>query len=144
MRSVVTLLLVMIAFGGWGARAEDARTATLYKDPQCHCCAGYAEYLEQNGFEVIVKSTQEISAIKRVAGVPPELQSCHTAIIDGYVVEGHVPIDAVTRLLAERPAIRGISLPGMLQGSPGMSGEKEEPFTIYEIGGGPPKVYAVE
>lgn len=144
MRSVVTLLLVMIALGGWGARAEDARTATLYKDPECHCCAGYAEYLEENGFEVIVKSTQEISAIKRVAGVPPELQSCHTAIIDGYVVEGHVPIGAVERLLAERPAIRGISLPGMPMGSPGMSGEKENPFTIYEIGADPPKVFAVE
>jgi hypothetical protein len=78
--------------------------------------------------------------------VPPELQSCHTAIIEGYVVEGHVPIDVVERLLAERPAIRGISLPGMPAGSPGMGGQKVDPFTIYQItdGDGPPKVYVLE
>ncbi|KOX50538.1 metal-binding protein, partial [Streptomyces purpurogeneiscleroticus] len=72
------------------------------------------------------------------------LQGCHTLLIDGYVVEGHVPVAAVRRLLAERPAIRGISLPGMPAGSPGMDGEKTEPFTVYEIGDGAPKVFARE
>jgi hypothetical protein len=76
--------------------------------------------------------------------VPEPLQGCHTLLIDGYVVEGHVPVAAVKRLLAERPAIRGISLPGMPAGSPGMNGEKTEPFTVYEIGDGAPKVFARE
>ena len=69
---------------------------------------------------------------------------CHTTLVEGYVVEGHVPIGAVLRMLDERPAIRGISLPGMPAGSPGMFGEKAQPFTIYEIDDGAPKVYAVE
>lgn len=69
---------------------------------------------------------------------------CHTMIVDPYVVEGHVPARTIERLLRERPAIRGVSLPGMPAGSPGMSGQKTEPFVIYEISDGPPKVYAVE
>jgi hypothetical protein len=72
------------------------------------------------------------------------VEGCHTTLVDGYVVEGHVPIGPVLRMLAERPAIRGISLPGMPTGPPGMFGEKTEPFAIYEIGDGEPKVYAVE
>ncbi len=144
MRTILALLLLVTTVAASAVRAEDARTATLYKDPQCHCCAGYAEYLERNGFKVVVKSSDDLSIIKKLAGVRSELQSCHTAFIDGYVVEGHVPVAVLNRLLAERPAIRGISLPGMPQGSPGMGGQKEGPFTIYEITDGPPKVYAVE
>jgi hypothetical protein len=74
----------------------------------------------------------------------PALEGCHTMLVDGYVVEGHVPVNTLLRLLTERPEIRGISLPGMPAGSPGMDGEKTAPFTIYEIGEGPPRVYAVE
>ena len=80
----------------------------------------------------------------RQYGVPDALVGCHTTLVDGYVVEGHVPIGAVLRMLTERPAIKGISLPGMPAGSPGMFGEKTGPFTIYEIGDGRAKVYAVE
>ena len=80
----------------------------------------------------------------RQYGVPEALVGCHTTLFDGYVIEGHVPIGAVLRMLTERPAIKGISLPGMPAGSPGMFGEKTAPFTIYEIGDGPAKVYAVE
>ena len=76
--------------------------------------------------------------------MPEPLEGCHTTLVGGYVVEGHVPIGAVLRMLDERPAIRGISLPGMPAGSPGMFGEKAQPFTIYEIDDGEPKVYAVE
>lgn len=80
-----------------------------------------------------------------MANVPEELEGCHTIIIDGYVVEGHMPVSAIERLLAERPKIIGISLPGMPQGSPGMSGIKTAPFTVFEIGSNqPPKVFAVE
>ena len=126
------------------AAAEGDRTATLYKNPQCGCCEEYADYLRDKGFEVTVKATHDLSLIRREAGIPERLEGCHTTMVGGYVVEGHVPVRAIDRLLAERPVIKGISLPGMPQGSPGMTGRKTAPFTIYEIADGAPKVYWVE
>ena len=120
--------------------------ATLYKNPQCTCCEGYAAYLRQNGFAVDVKPTNDLTEISRKAGVPENLQGCHTMFVDGYVVDGHVPVNVVRKLLSERPAIAGITLPGMPEGSPGMPGHKQGPFTIYAVtkDGAPPKVYATE
>ena len=103
--------------------------AILYKDPQCGCCEGYAAYLKQNGFAVEVKPTIDLAEISRNAGVPTELQGCHTMFVDDYVVDGHVPVNVIRKLLAERPAIAGITLPGMPEGSPGMTGVKRAPFT---------------
>ena len=119
--------------------------ATLYKNPQCDCCEGYAAYLRQNGFEVEVKPTNDLAEISRKAGVPEELQGCHTTFINGYVVDGHVPVKVVRRLLSERPAIAGITLPGMPTGSPGMTGHKTGPFKIYAVSkdGTPPKIYEI-
>jgi hypothetical protein len=82
---------------------------------------------------VTVKETDKLAAISGKAGIPAELQGCHTSFIDGYVVDGHVPIEAVQKLLAERPAIKGLALAGMPTGSPGMPGPKDGPFTIYAI-----------
>jgi hypothetical protein len=144
MRIARTLLLLTAVLGTTPALAEEPRQATLYKNPQCGCCEGYADYLRTNDFEVTVKPTHDLSLLHQQHGVPESLAGCHTTLIDGYIVEGHVPIDAVIRLLTEKPAIKGISLPGMPAGSPGMSGEKTEPFTIYEIGEEEPRVYAVE
>jgi hypothetical protein len=124
--------------------AGEAPQATLYKYPQCGCCESYADYLRDNGFAVTVKPTHDLSLIKRQHGVPEALDGCHTMLVDGYVVEGHVPLKSLNRLLTERPDIKGISLPGMPLGSPGMTGTKSAPFTIYEISKGAPKVYAVE
>jgi hypothetical protein len=107
---------------------------TLYKSPECGCCESYADYLRQHGFAVASNPTNELAEISRKAGVPTELQGCHTAFIGDYVVDGHVPVEAITKLLAERPAIKGIVLPGMPEGSPGMSGKKAGPLTIYAIG----------
>jgi hypothetical protein len=143
-RNLLALILVAIALNSGPVRAEGPYAATLYKNPQCGCCEGYADYLRENGFEVTVKPTHDLSLLNRQYGVPEPLVGCHTTLVDGYVVEGHVPINAVLRLLNERPDIKGISLPGMPMGSPGMTGEKTAPFTIYEIGDGPAKVYAVE
>ena len=126
------------------ANAAMASEVKLYKNPQCGCCEEYAGYLKRNGFDVEVTSTPDLQEIKKQAGVPDELAACHTMLIDGYVVEGHVPLATLNRLLSERPGIQGISLPGMPLGSPGMTGTKTEPFTIYEITEGEPKVYAVE
>lgn len=101
-------------------------------------------YLRQNGFDVEVVDTDDLAPIKQQSDVPPALEGCHSTVVGDYVVEGHVPIDAVRRLLRDRPHIRGISLPGMPEGSPGMSGEKAGPFVIYEISDGAAKVYATE
>jgi hypothetical protein len=145
MRVLSLLLLVpTLALSTPAVAGESSRQATLYKNPQCGCCEGYANYLRENGFEVTVKPTHDLPLLHRQHGVAEPLVGCHTTLVNGYVVEGHVPIGALLRLLTERPTIKGISLPGMPAGSPGMSGEKTQPFTIYEIGEGEPKVNAVE
>ena len=141
LRSLMLALITL--FGVAMARAEPV-TATMYKNPQCGCCEEYAKYLRRNGFNVTVKETHNISLISRQNGVPEELAGCHTMLVGGYVVEGHVPVGAIKKLLTERPNIKGISLPGMPEGSPGMTGQKTEPFTIYEISDGEAKVFAVE
>jgi hypothetical protein len=114
------------------AHAE-AIPVTLYKNPECGCCDGYGDYLREHGFNVRAKATPDLSEISRKAGIPPDLEGCHTAFIGDYVVDGHVPVEAINKLLTERPAIKGITLPGMPLGSPGMAGAKTEPFTIYAI-----------
>src|SRR5262245_45124487 len=126
--------------------AQERKKATLYKNPQCDCCTGHARYLDENGFDVQVVETFDLPAVKREHGVPEALEGCHTILVDGYVVEGHMPADIIKRLLNEKPAIKGISLPGMPMGWPGMAGAKTGPFTVYEIGDGtgPAKVYATE
>jgi len=120
--------------------------ATLYKNPDCSCCEGYAAYLRDNGFDVDVKPTNDLAEISSKAGVPEELEGCHTMFVHGYVVDGHVPVDIIRKLLAEKPAIAGITLPGMPTGSPGMVGTKTEKFTIYAVtkDGKAPTVYATE
>jgi len=116
---------------------------TLYKNPQCECCEGYASYLGNHGFQVKVIPTNDLTVMGEKYGIPGgPLQPCHISLIGGYVVGGHVPIEVVDRLLSEKPQITGISLPGMPEGTPGMPGTKPSPLTIYEITKGPPKVYA--
>jgi hypothetical protein len=107
--------------------------AILYKDPHCSCCTGYADYLWAEGFDVTVKITDDLAKVSADAGVPAELQGCHSTFLGGYVVDGHVPAEAIRKLLAERPPIAGITLPGMPEGSPGMGGTKTEPFMIYAV-----------
>ncbi|WGS21090.1 MULTISPECIES: DUF411 domain-containing protein [unclassified Bradyrhizobium] len=118
--------------------------ATLYKNPQCTCCEGYAAYLRKSGFAVEVKPTNDLAEISQKAGVPEKYQGCHTMFVDGYVVDGHVPVEIVRKLLRERPAIAGITLPGMPAGSPGMYGQKTQAFSIYAVtkDGKPPTLYA--
>lgn len=118
--------------------------ATLYKTPQCGCCEDYASYLRDHGFKVGVIATHELDAIRAKHAVPESLGGCHTTLVGGYVVEGHVPVGAIRKLLADKPRIRGISLPGMPQGSPGMTGRKEAPFRVMTFGGGESKTYWVE
>jgi hypothetical protein len=144
-RRAILMLLVGGAAGivAPAARAVDhSKKVTLYKDPQCGCCEDYADYLRSNGFVVNIVPTHDLPLLDEKYGIPTDLQPCHISLIDGYVVGGHVPMKVVNRLLTERPAITGITLPGMPLGSPGMSGEKTEPFKIYEIAKGSRRVYA--
>jgi hypothetical protein len=122
--------------------AADRGQVTLYKNPQCGCCEGYADYLRHNGFKVTAVSTNDLTVMGQKYGIPDDLAPCHISLIGGYVVGGHIPIDVVNRLLLEKPQIVGITLPGMPEGTPGMPGQKPGPLEIYEIGKGPPKVYA--
>lgn len=128
----VTALAAMMLLPG--AALASATQATLYKSPSCGCCAAYAEYLETNGFDVEVVNRQDMAAVKAEAGVPVEQQSCHTTMIGRYTVEGHIPVDALDKLLDEKPFTRGITMPGMPMGSPGMGGTKQGPFEVYYIG----------
>ena len=105
--------------------------ATLFKNPQCGCCSAYAEHLRQSGYKVKEVPTEKMSLIKKSYGITDEMSSCHTTLINGYVIEGHVPINVVDKFLSEKPDVTGIFLPGMPMGSPGMGVEKEEPFRIY-------------
>ena len=90
---------------------------TPYKNPECGCCEGYADYLRQHGFEVTSTPTNDLTEISRKAGIPADLPGCHTAFIGNYVVDGHVPVEAIEKLRAERPSIKGVTLPGMPTGS---------------------------
>lgn len=147
MRRLILALALLVLPATLAHAGDAAREVTLYKTPFCGCCEEYAAYLREHGFAVTVHPTHELSAMSREAGIPEDFEGCHLAFVDGYTVSGHVPVATVERLLAERPDIKGITLPGMPMGSPGMTGSKDEPFTIYAIsgdGGDAPAVYAVE
>lgn len=102
----------------------------VHKSPTCGCCTAWVGHLRDAGFRVEVEDTNDLPAVKREAGVPFDLQSCHTAVVEGYVVEGHVPAEDVRRLLAERPEVRGLAVPGMPVGSPGMEGPNPQPYDV--------------
>jgi hypothetical protein len=138
---IVGLLLLTVA-GLQSTRATEAVEATLYKNPGCQCCDDYAAYLRQHDFNVTVVESPDLEQFKREQAIPLNLQSCHTMLVDGYAVEGHVPVTVIEKLLHEQPEIRGVSLPGMPSGSPGMTGQKQEPFEIYTIMNGEASVYA--
>jgi len=118
---------------------------TLYKSPTCGCCEKYVSYLQQNGFVVKAINQNDMDSIKKRYGVE-RVASCHTALINGYVVEGHVPVSAINKLIKEKPAIAGISVPGMQMNSPGMGEMKKGTLTVYSIpkGDEPLKVFTVE
>lgn len=143
----ILLLLMIGAAIAAPAMAAPAIQATLYKNPNCHCCRRYADYLDQHGFDVKLVDTNKLPQIQRAHGVPSDLEGCHVMLVDGYVVDGLVPVDVVQRMLRERPAITGITLPGMPMGAPGMDGpgmQKQGPLVVYAFGHGKPSVYATE
>ena len=105
----------------------------VFKTPSCGCCYGYVLFLEKEKFNVKQTDMRSLHSIKQKYNIPLEMQSCHTTIIGKYFIEGHVPLEAVNKLLKEQPNIDGIALPGMPIGTPGMPGKKEEPFVVYQL-----------
>ena len=107
---------------------------SVHKDPTCGCCSGWVEHLQKAGFITKVFDTKDIDAVKKRLGVPDDLAACHTAEVAGYVIEGHVPAAALTRFLAEKPHAKGLAVPGMPVGSPGMEGDNAEPYEVVLFG----------
>jgi hypothetical protein len=114
--------------------AAETVSVTMYKNPNCQCCSKWATYLENNGFSVEEIPTDTLASVKKQKGVPDQLGACHTAVIDGYVVEGHVPVEAINKVLKERPEAKGIAVPGMPAQSPGMA-EVPGPVDVYFFNG---------
>ena len=106
----------------------------MYKTPTCGCCSKWSEHMRQNGFRVTEYVQEDLSDIKAANKVQPRFSSCHTALVDGYVIEGHIPAADVIRLLRERPAVSGITVPGMPAGSPGMEvGDIRQPYQVLSF-----------
>jgi len=133
--AIAAFSLMVFAWLFTGTALAAPVKATLYHNPGCMCCEQYADYLKNKGYDVEILNTNDMAALNDKHGVKPELSACHTMLIDDYVVVGHVPEAAIAKLLRERPAVRGISLPGMPTGSPGMSGQKASPFAIQSLTG---------
>ena len=108
-------------------------TMAIYKDPQCGCCEQWAEAMEAAGYKVDIHDEADMSVIKTRFAVPADMEGCHTAVIDGYIIEGHVPLEAVRKLLSERPDIAGLAVPGMPSGSLGMGNDPQASYDVYTI-----------
>lgn len=113
-----------------GQSPAQAAEVVVYKSPTCGCCKKWVSHLKKNGYAVEVHNQRNMSPIKADLGVPRHLQSCHTAKVGDYVIEGHVPADVITRLLEEKPSIKGLAVPGMPMGSPGMEGRRKDPYEV--------------
>lgn len=130
------ILIVVSAFVLLAPRPSSGQSITVYKSPTCGCCVGYITYLRKNNFKVTVVETTNRTELKKKFQIPADMESCHTSVVEGYAVEGHVPVAAINKMLAEKPEIDGIALPEMPAGSPGMGGVKSGPLTIYALSKG--------
>jgi hypothetical protein len=115
------------------ALAAETPSVTVYKTPTCGCCSKWVKHLEDHGFSVQTHDLPDLSSLKRQNGVPWQLASCHTAIVDGYVIEGHVPAEDIERLLDLSPSVSGLAVPGMPIGSPGMEGPNPEAYRVLSF-----------
>src|SRR5260370_9909703 len=127
---IVSILLGLIAAP---AVAQERTKVTLDRNPNCRWCLNYAEYLRGGGFEVTVDSKQDLAVVRKQLHVPEQFEGCHVSVIGKYAVEGHVSADVIKKLLAEHPAIAGVSVPGMPPGTPGLTGRNTGPLPAYDI-----------
>ena len=126
------LAALLLAVPAAPALAESS-AIKVYKSPTCGCCTKWIDHLEANGFEVSAVDVADVGPVKQQHGVPAELASCHTALVDGYVVEGHVPASDLVRLLREKPDVKGLAVPDMPLGSPGMEASDPSRHERYEV-----------
>ena len=140
-------LFAALAIGPANAQAPAAAPkVTVYKSPTCGCCGKWVAHMRNAGFDVTVNDVENVGEVKAAHHVPPDAQSCHTALVGSYVIEGHVPADVVKQLLKEKPAVAGIAVPGMPVGSPGMEsadGNKQAYNVLSFDKAGKTQVYAV-
>ncbi len=139
-KGVVILAMVGIFYwlpiaGNAQASVWDKKEVTVYRSPSCSCCGNWIKHMENHGFKIAYDlKTENMEAIKQHFNVPQQLESCHTAIIDNYVMEGHVPADDIKRFIAQSPKQTGLSVPGMPWGTPGMEmGNKKQPFDVVSF-----------
>jgi hypothetical protein len=132
--ALVTISLTTAAVRS-GSSAPPAKkpTITVYKDPNCGCCKNWIAYLAKHGYTVVAKDTPDMTEIKRSLGVPNALTACHTAVVNGYLIEGHVSAEDIDRLLAQKPTIAGIAVPGMPMSSPGMDGPRTQGYQVLSF-----------
>ena len=132
MRTTVGLagLALAIALTSGGVEAQKPVAAQVFKDASCGCCANWVEHLRRKGFAPTSENVADINAVKSKYGVPAQTRSCHTALVGGYVIEGHVPAADIQRLLKEKPKVAGLAVPGMPIGSPGMEGANPRPYDV--------------
>lgn len=144
-RTVLGWIAAGVMLPATGTWAGELPGMIVFRDPSCGCCHKWVEHLQSNGFAVTVHDAPSMKAVKARFGVPSEIASCHTGEIGGYVIEGHVPAAAIRRLLVEKPQGRGLAVPGMPIGSPGMEVDGRAP-EIYDVllfgGGGEPRRFA--
>jgi hypothetical protein len=122
---------VQVSAADRAANAGD--TIVVYKTPTCGCCNDWVDHVEDHGFTVVTHDLNDLSMIKQQLGVPAGRISCHTAVVRGYTVEGHVPADLIQRMLAEKPRFRGLTVPGMPMGSPGMEGPWKDDYDVLSF-----------
>lgn len=129
---MAAFLLVLLAPATWAA--SPLPTITVYKSPYCGCCGKWVAHMKANGFPVVTRDTEDVATHKTRLGVPLAMGSCHTAEVDGYLVEGHVPAADVKRMLTEKPRAKGLVSPGMPQSAPGMDDPRKIPYDVLLVG----------
>ena len=137
MRLAVSFLALAITTGAAAPSSSPAFSKepviTVYRDPNCGCCTKWIEHLIKHGFRVKDNKSNAMSEVKRGLGVPESLESCHTGVVNGYVIEGHVPAADIQRLLKTKPKVAGLAVPGMPMGSPGMEGPRTDRYDVVSF-----------
>ena len=141
--AVIVLLVFTVACAQTPASAKPV--VTVYKSPTCGCCTGWVDHMYDNGFAVVTQNVtyEELHDMRTTYGVPQELASCHTALVEDYVIEGHVPADLIATILQDKADVAGLAVPGMPAGAPGMDGANPQPFDVFAFSNdGTASVYA--
>ena len=147
---ILTILIISLLFvfnivtvnhEAYAITKTNKQIVEVFKTPSCGCCYGYVLFLKDEEYEIKETNMRSLHNIKKKYNIPLEMQSCHTTILGKYFIEGHVPIEAINKLIKEQPQIDGIALPGMPIGTPGMPGDKEEPYIIYQLIDGKSSVF---